>query len=239
MRRDATMIGGIVAMILTACPGCWAFGRTRVTPATASVERILEWEVSQPHGRAELRPIGTVRLIERAHGTSPAIWASTENFQLKDIKPPHVKLPSGGAASGGGFDVSLADISTGGRLLILIGGLAVAGGLVILIWLKRGKLGFALMIGGGAMVGVGVLVTVYPWVILVALGLLVLFGAWLIYDAWRGGRLWLALKTVTNGVEKTAPAVQAVVKQSIEDHGGEEVRETIRKAKPPKTNASE
>lgn len=81
---------------------------------------------------------------------------------------------------GGASNTAVKAITkNGGLSLMILGGVLIAGGFVVMLWLQMRKLGFALMAGGAAVC----LIAIYPWMLLVAGAIgLVAAGLWF-YDA--------------------------------------------------------
>jgi hypothetical protein len=125
-----------------------------------------------------------------------------------------------------GVDI-VSGVSKGTFILYLIGGLAIAGGLVVTLWMKNIKLGLSVAAAGAAMMAVAMLMETYPWIILI--GALVAVGGvvWFILDARKNGRLSTALKAVVQGVQDAPAEAAEQVKASIGEAAKEVGAKTV------------
>jgi len=98
--------------------------------------------------------------------------------------------------------------SKGGNLFLLIGIALVAGGVVVLVWLKITGLGFAMIAAGGVTLGVSVLYERAPWVL--GLGAMAVLGiaVWTFFSLRKGKQSLLALTDVVNTIEDEFVAVK-------------------------------
>lgn len=195
-----------------------------------------------------------------AEPRGPSWWVGSPGKTTVEIAPfrqdtgslPAYKSPSGASISkgskssvtGGGFSVIEEEIGKSWLVLVVLGGILVAGGVFVGIYTGRWVLSLAIMGAGGAMIVSGL----YPWVFLIALVLFTVGLVWWFLDA-KGllkvkatladtadalASKTTALTAIVKGVEKTPAEVQAVVKPAIADAAGSDaadVKATISAAK--------
>jgi heme/copper-type cytochrome/quinol oxidase subunit 2 len=89
----------------------------------------------------------------------------------------------------------------------VIGGIAVAVGLVVALWLKQFTLGLCIAGAGIVMVAVTTLFATYPWVSLVILGIVAALAAWFVYGLRK-----------TAAAQATAQATQAATDAELAAH---------------------
>jgi hypothetical protein len=115
--------------------------------------------------------------------------------------------------------------------LYVVGGLLLAAGIVVFIWLKWRLLGAALAASGVAILAVAKLLNTHPWVVYVLLGAIFVTMLVAVLGTAKVRNIWKALKTVVAGVEEAEGAASLEVKSSIANVGGEASRPVIREAK--------
>jgi hypothetical protein len=91
--------------------------------------------------------------------------------------------------------------NSGMTTLMIIGGLMVAGGIVLIIVTQRLVLGSAIAIGGISLIGIAVISTSYPWVWALAFLVLAGIGVYMIIDSKNKERLAKMGKAVVGGIE--------------------------------------
>lgn len=119
-------------------------------------------------------------VMREAHGRGVGVTAVNNEAQLDMTSiAPDVDV-TGASSSGGssGFDLQTSMKENKTVILIIIGGLIIAAGVVVAVWLKAIKLGLSLAAAGGAMCAIGF----YPWLLLVAVGIAALIGLFLFMD---------------------------------------------------------
>jgi len=185
--------------------------------------------------------------------TLPALpWDSTAAKALSGVKAfeatkipktpsyngPAGRVGEGGAGSftGGEMTEWKDAVRSGPVILMVIGGLLLAAGIIVAIWVKRFTLGIAVGGAGMALIATAVLFEMYPWVVLIALAGVLGLTAWWVIDAKGLLKTKVALQAVVAGVQKAengaAEAVKASVAQVAKDKGVETVvRAVVAKAK--------
>ena len=141
---------------------------------------------------------------------------------------PYYSIGEGRSAgfSGGEMTDWKDTVRRGPVLLCIIGGLMLAGGIVLAIWAKQVLLGLAVAGAGMALIVTGVLFEAYPWIALVALAVVVGVAVWWLVSSKSLvkakasltatlGKAENALVTVVRGVEASPAEAQATVKASI------------------------
>lgn len=119
-------------------------------------------------------------VMREAHGRGMGITAVNNEAQIDMTSmAPDVDV-SGASSNGGssGFDIQTKMKNHKTIILIVMGGLVVASGIVVAVWLKAIKLGLGLAAAGGAMCAIGF----YPWLLLVSVGIAALIGLFLFMD---------------------------------------------------------
>lgn len=217
-----------------------------------TVDRAGPVEVPVGDGQTVRVPAGTkatVRVTARRHqtaatdkrigsGSASGAGVTSNNPAATDAagSPPQLDLNLWGpsAARGGGFDLSIESLWRGPLILLILGGLLIAAGIVLAIWAGKRLLGIALAVAGAVLIAAAILAQHYPWIILVALAALVAAVIALAVSAWRGGKLWSAFKRVVAGIESAPIPARDQAKTSIAKSAGSAshtVRDQVRRAK--------
>jgi len=201
----------------------------------------LAQERPLPEGIVEIEEITPAEFESRSSGLT--VKEKTSHWRIctpfgqspgETISSQEASRIDGDSVTLGGFRSSIVSgLSKGTLVLYVLGGLAVIGGIVVAVWLKRVVLGLAVAGGGIALMAVATLFETYPWVVLVGAGVLLVGFAWFLYDAWKGGRLSKALKAVVTGVENAPEEAQAQVKAEIKKtaNGDKAVKAEVSKLK--------
>jgi hypothetical protein len=159
---------------------------------------------------------------------------------------PHVSLPNAGPSAGGGtFSImgAVEKAVSGMGTIYVIGGIAVAVGLVVTLWLRQFTLGLAIAGAGVAMVAVATLFATYPWVSLIIVAILLGLAGWFIFGLRKsavtqaGTQAALdahqtTLGTIVKAIEALPAEVQTTVKGQIstvaaKDYATETVKDTV------------
>jgi hypothetical protein len=214
----------IMAFLLFINSGC--IDNVRVTPAST---RITE-TISRPDVNGKTFTVSS-RTVE---SQSIGIRGRAESVDIKKIKAPSAMLGIGTAGGNAGdvTGISFEALADSPFLwLYIIGGLLIAGGIVVAIWLKQVKLGIALAVAGVALIAACVLFDRYPWVCLVGLGIVLIGGTvWLIYYFRNAAAAKAALSTVTTVIEKSATDVKEAVKSGVAQATAAKGNETVVRA---------
>lgn len=127
-----------------------------------------------------------------------------------------------GASGSGGSSKFVAQavsaITSGYNWLLILGGILMAGGVAVIIWLPTQKsIGLAAATAGLTMIVTSVVASQYPWVFLI-LGVVVLgaLGFWL-YTTYKNNLTTKTLTTVVKGVENAPEAEATTIKSSIKE----------------------
>jgi len=173
-------------------------------------------------------------LDEQGEGRSVGIRGSGERItQSLDMETPQVNLGGGLSAKAGRALYSAKIwVASGTNVLMLIGALLIAGGIVVALKFNRG-LGVAMAAAGGALVAVGVVVDRYPWVLVLGLVAVAGVGVWFIWDQRRKRRQEVTLAGVVTGVDAAPPEAARAVKDSIaqRDHTGGVLKSEVQRVK--------
>ena len=178
------------------------------------------------------RSIVEPKTIYDAFSAGKPTFSGVQPFQGRDSVSPSfdgqysVGQGEGGRFTGGGVAEWKDAVRRGPVVLIIFGGLAILGGIVLAIWAKQITLGLAVAGAGLVLVTTGILFESYPWIALVAFGLVLAVGVWWVWNnrslttaktdlTATVGKLGTALKTVVKGVESAPPEAQAAVKAQI------------------------
>jgi len=176
-------------------------------------------------------------------GLSTDPFAGITAFQGRDSASPsfnsaayEIGQGQGGRITGGGVAEWKDAVRRGPTLLIIIGGLMLAAGIIVAVWAGRWVLGLAVAGAGLVLAMTGVLFEMYPWVVLVALAAVLGVGLWWLIDSKGLVKLKTALTAVVAAGEAN-PAIKTDVAVAAQSLGAETgIRETIRKVKvAPKT----
>lgn len=159
-----------------------------------------------------------------ASSKAKGIGVETNNPDvIKHIKTdsPDASLEDVGESSGGASDfvAGVANALKGStNLLLIFGGLLIAGGVAIILLAKELKLGAAVGGAGVSLIVTAVVVEKFPWVILIlALAILGALG-YFVYDTIRKAQKVKGFKKVVEGLEnasETNPAAAEAVKTEI------------------------
>ena len=163
---------------------------------------------------------------------TPDPFSGVTAFQGRDSASPSfdgqysVGQGEGGRFTGGSIAEWKDAVRKGPVVLIIFGGLAILGGIVLAVVAKQFTLGLAVAGAGLVLVTTGILFESYPWIALVAFGLVLAVGVWWVWNnrslttaktdlTATVGKLGTALKTVVKGVEAAPADAQAAVKAQI------------------------
>ena len=149
---------------------------------------------------------------------------------------PYYSIGEGRSAGFAGGEMTdwKDSVRRGPTLLIIIGGLMLAAGIVVAVWAGRIVLGLAVAGAGMALAMTGVLFEMYPWVVLIALAGVLGLAIWWFIDSKALVKTKTALTAVVGAVEAN-PAVKASVADAAASMNAEsDVRSTIRKTKTSK-----
>ena len=190
-----------------------------------------------------------IMVVSPPWGSDPAKTVSgVEPFKAKPAGTPSYSSRDFAVGEGHGSSFvggDMADwkdtVRRGPILLMILGGLMLAAGIIVAIWAGRLMLGIAVAAAGLALIATGVLFEMYPWVVLIALAAVLGIGVWWFLDA-KGllkaktavAAQATALSAVVRGVESAAPEAQAAVKAEIAKAAGVEkatVKATITQVK--------
>jgi len=171
-----------------------------------------------------------ITVVSPPWGSDPAKTVSgVEPFKAKVGRtPPYTSrdftIGEGGIGSFTGGDMTdwKDTVRRGPILLMILGGLMLAAGIVVAVWAGRVVLGLAVGGAGLALIATGVLFEMYPWVVLIAAAGVLGVGLWWLIDS-RGllrareavAAQAGALSAVVRGVEAAPDEAQAAVKESI------------------------
>jgi len=137
----------------------------------------------------------------------------------------------GGSITGGSIAEWKDAVRRGPTLLIIIGGLMLAAGIIVAVWAGRWVLGLAVAGAGMALAMTGVLFEMYPWVVLIAVAGVLGVGIWWLIDSKGLLKTKTALTAVVGAIEAN-PTVKAAVGDAAAALNAEsDIRTTIRKAK--------
>lgn len=104
--------------------------------------------------------------------------------------------------------------NSGMTTLMIVGGIMVAGGIVLIIVTKRLMFGSAIAIGGVSLIGIAVISTTYPWVWMIAFLILAGLGVYIIFDARAKERLMTTAKAIVGGIETSDDSLKANLKEA-------------------------
>jgi len=154
-------------------------------------------------------------------------------FQGRDSASPSfssdgyaVGQGQGGRITGGSIAEWKDAVRKGPVVLIIFGGLAILGGIVLAVWAKQVMLGLAIAGAGLVLVVTGIMFESYPWIAIVAFVLILGVGVWWVLSS-RSlvtaktnltatvDKVGTALKTVVQGVGAAPEDAKAAVKVAI------------------------
>ncbi|HUX03258.1 MAG TPA: hypothetical protein VMY35_20030 [Phycisphaerae bacterium] len=183
------------------------------------------------------RSIVEPKTIYDAFSAGKPTFSGVQPFQGRDSVSPSfdgqysVGQGEGGRFTGGGVAEWKDVIRRGPTLLIIMGGLMLAAGIIVAVWAGRWVLGLAVAGAGLAMAMTGVLFEMYPWVVLIALAGVLGVGIWWLIDSKGLLKTKTALIAVVGAIEAN-PTVKAAVGDAAAALNAEsDIRTTIRKAK--------
>ena len=129
----------------------------------------------------------------------------------------------GGSASGGDAEYDFKLVTEAKNyFLSILGGLMIAGGIIVWIWLKQWKLGLGLSVAGFMLIGVDVVSAKYPWVFLLAFLAIGVAAFFIVRDALSKRRKEITLGTITDAVENAGPSGDIVKKEISKRANGAE-----------------
>jgi len=167
---------------------------------------------SGSYTRTIVAPPGT---LYDAFAPSKTPFAGVQPFQGRDSASPSFESDSysigqgqGGRITGGSVAEWKDVVRKGPIVLIIFGGLAVVGGIVLAIWAGQLMLGLAIAGAGLVLIVTGVMFESYPWIAIVAFVLIVGVGVWWVLSS---RSLTTAKVNLTATVDKVGHALKAVV----------------------------
>lgn len=141
--------------------------------------------------------------------------AGIEAFKGRDSVSPSfssegyaVGEGQGGRIAGGSIAEWKDVVRKGPIVLVIFGGLMLAGGIILAIWAKQITLGIAIAGAGLVLVVTGIMFESYPWIAIVAFVLIIGVGVWWL---WSSKSMVAAKVNLTATVEKVGTALKTVV----------------------------